>query len=163
MPVDVGCNGGLKKGKIVGFGRRFPLRSGAFVSSCTFNQRVCGEQRSTFVSACRSLSYCVLSCGVRLRTKRWYRKCSERSSRGYFRNVRDKIFPFFPKMHKKLDRFPFFFSHKTSRRRSLMAKLQPSKLVLSVRFRPPAPGAAGVGQRRDKNGTTEARLFCQFR
>ena len=50
-----------------------------------------------------------------------------------------KFFPFPRRYTKKLDRFSVFFSHKISRRRSLMAKLQPSKLVLSVRFRPPAP------------------------
>ena len=50
-----------------------------------------------------------------------------------------KFFRFFRRYTKKLDRFSVFFSLGRSRRRSLMAKLQPSKLVLSVRFRPPAP------------------------
>ena len=50
-----------------------------------------------------------------------------------------KFFRFLRKDTKKLDHFSVFFSHENSRRRSLMAKLQPSKLVLSVRFRPPAP------------------------
>ena len=50
-----------------------------------------------------------------------------------------KFFRFSRKCTKKLDRFSVFFSNKSDRRRSLMAKLQPSKLVLSVRFRPPAP------------------------
>ena len=50
-----------------------------------------------------------------------------------------KFFPFFRKCTKRLDRFSVFFSHESNRRRSLMVKHQPSKLVLSVRFRPPAP------------------------
>ena len=74
-----------------------------------------------------------------------------------------KFFRFSRKCTKKLDRFSVFFSHKSDRRRSLMAKLQPSKLVLSVRFRPPAP-AGGVGCLECISGGSgeNAALFVDF-
>ncbi len=90
----LGSTEGLKKGKVVGFCKRFSLD----------RVRVLLIKRFTVNNGVRLFLQVAFDCLVIRRTSTdimMVLKMFPKEQKGYFRNIHNKIFPFFTKMHEK--------------------------------------------------------------